>query len=403
VRIACVGGGPAGLYFALLTKRRNPAYDVSVVERNPAGSTYGWGVVFWDDLLDLLYREDDVSARAVEQAAHLWEGQQVRLPGGRVAHLGGYGFSVGRTRLLDVLTTRAAELGVELRYEHEIREPAGLAADLVVAADGANSGLRDRHQDDFGTTVRVGGNKYIWLGTPKVFDAFTFAFERTPAGWIWFHAYPFGGGLSTLIVECSPQTWAALGFDELGADDGTALLEKIFADHLDGHGLVDRSPGLIVPSRWVTFRQITNASWCSGDVVLMGDAAHTTHFSVGAGTRLAIQDAAELAGQLTTHGPDLGTAVDAYDTRRRRALRPRQAAAQESMGWFEHIDVPADVDVVDFAYALWTRRGHYPAWRYQLHRASQFDGVRRIRRDVSAARRAIRARRRQHPTAAEAR
>ena len=394
MKIVCVGGGPAGLYFALLVKRRHPDYDVAVVERNPAGVTYGWGVVFWDDLLDLTYRNDPCSARELERAAHLWEGQQVRLPAGKVAHLGGYGFSIGRGRLLEILADRAAALGVDLRHEQEIADPSAIEADLVVAADGAHSVVRERRSADFRLSVRTGRNKYIWLGTRKVFDAFTFGFEQTPAGWIWFHAYPFGGGLSTCIVECPPQTWEALGFADAEPEESTALLEKFFASHLDGHGLVDRSAGLAVPSRWLTFRQVTNATWRSGNVVLLGDAAHTTHFSVGAGTRLAIQDAVELADQLTAHGADLDAALTAYDSRRRAALGPRQAAAQDSMQWFEDLRVPTEADVVDFAYALWSRRGQYPAWRYQLHRATQLEGLRRLRSDVSSVRRTLRARRR---------
>jgi anthraniloyl-CoA monooxygenase len=400
MRIVCVGGGPAGLYVALLMKLRHPDYAVTVVERNPAGATYGWGVVFWDDLLDLLYRNDVVSARAVEQAAQLWEGQRVRLPGGRVGHLGGYGFSIGRAGLLDIFAARAAELGVELRYECEIDAPSEVAADLIVAADGANSTIRGRLCADFGTTTVTGRNRYLWLGTRKVFDAFTFAFEHTPAGWIWFHAYPYGSGMSTCIVECPPDTWTALGFANLTPQDTPARLQAIFAAPLDGHELLARPPGLAVPSRWLTFRQITNATWRSHNVVLIGDAAHTTHFSVGAGTRLAIQDAVELADQLTTHGADLDTALTAYDTRRRAAMRPRQAAARDSMKWFEHLDVPAHGSVADFAYALWARRGHYRAWRYQLHRATQLATVRRLRRHLTSTRRTIRARRRQHATAA---
>jgi 2-polyprenyl-6-methoxyphenol hydroxylase-like FAD-dependent oxidoreductase len=394
VRIVCVGGGPAGLYLALLVKLRHPGCDVTVVERNPPGATYGWGVVFWDDLLDVLHANDPVSARAVERSAHLWEGQQVRLPGGRVAHLGGYGFSIGRARLLELLAARAAELGVRIRYGEEIREP---AADLVVAADGANSGLRERHRDAFRPAVHPGRNRYLWLGARADLDGFTFAFERTPAGWIWLHAYPFAPSLCTGVVECPPQTWDRLGFAGLAPEDGTALLSSIFGAHLGGAALLDRSAGVATPSRWLTFNQVTNATWHAGNTVLAGDAAHTTHFSIGAGTKLAIQDAVELADQLTTHGADLDAALTAYDTRRRAALCRPQAVAQESMCWFEQVDPCREADVVDFAYALWTRRGSYPAWRYQLHRATQLDGVRRLRREVSSARRGLRARRRRSP------
>ena len=390
-----MGGGPAGLYLALLTKLRRPDHDVTVFERNPPGATYGWGVVFWDDLLDDLYRNDVVSAREVRRAAYLWHGQQVRVPDSGVAHMGGYGYSIGRAELLDILAARAASLGVELRYEHEIRDPFALDADLVVAADGVNSGTRERRRAAFGSTVHAGRNRYIWLGTRKVFDTFTFAFAPTAAGWMWLHAYPSGCDVSTCIAECAPETWEALGFATLTPEENTGLLGTIFASALGGEGLIDRSSGLAAPLRWSTFRQVTNATWRCGNVVLAGDAAHTTHFAVGAGTKLAIHDAIELADQLAAHGADVDAATVAYDARRRADMRPRQAAAQESMEWFERLDIPAHVDVVDFAYALWTRRGHYPGWRYRLHRATQHAGVRRLRRGVDHARRLVRARRRE--------
>jgi 2-polyprenyl-6-methoxyphenol hydroxylase-like FAD-dependent oxidoreductase len=396
VKIVCVGGGPAGLYTALLAKLRAPALDVTVVERNARGATYGWGVVFWDDLLDTLHRNDRVSAGALRSAANLWEGQEVWLPGNRVAHLGGYGFSIGRARLLEILTDRAIGLGVDVRFgcESGAAEDALAGADVVVAADGVNSGLRERHRDELGTELRLGGNWYIWLGTPRVFDAFTFAFAQTPAGWIWLHAYPSGGETSTCVVECPPSTWEGLGFADLDPESSTALLTSIFAGHLDGEPLLDRA-GLSAPARWLRFRQVTNARWHAGNVVLAGDAAHTTHFSVGAGTKLALEDAAALAGRLTEPGLSVPDAFAAYDVERREALRPRQAAAQESMEWFERLVVPDEADVVDFAYALWTRRGRYPAWRYRLHRATQHDGFRRVRHEVSVARRSLRARRRE--------
>jgi anthraniloyl-CoA monooxygenase len=399
VKVLCVGGGPAGLSTALLMKRRCPALDVTVVERNPAGATHGWGVVFWDDLLDDLNGDDPTTARAVRPPARLWEGQQVRMPGNRRAHLGGYGFSIGRARLLEILAERAAELGVALRFDTEV-EPAELAAaDLLVAADGAGSGLREARREVLGTDVRAGQNRYVWLGTPKVLDAFTFAFEKTPAGWIWFHGYPSGGGVSTCVVECPTATWQGLGLDGKTPDESTALLGEIFAAHLDGLPLLDRPEGSPAPSVWQQFREVVNARWVAGNVVLVGDAAHTTHFSVGAGTRLAVQDAVELAAQTARHGPDVAAATAAYDARRRAALHPRQVSARHSMQWFEGVatllDGPDGDDVVDVAYALWARRGGYPPWRYRLHRATQHDGFRRLRSGVTAVRRTVRERRRE--------
>src|SRR5688572_4221467 len=205
MRITCIGGGPAGLYFAVLAKLADPAHEITVRERNPAGVTYGWGVVFWDDLLDDLFRYDPVSAERISRAACRWDEYEVRATGKAVTHLAGYGFSLGRRELLDILAARAAELGVEISYRDELTEVP--AADLVVACDGAGSRIRDQHAEHFGAEIEVGRNKYIWLGTPHVFDTFTFGFEETSAGWIWYHAYPFTADRSTFIVECSPETW----------------------------------------------------------------------------------------------------------------------------------------------------------------------------------------------------
>jgi anthraniloyl-CoA monooxygenase len=405
MRITCVGGGPAGLYFAILAKRRHPGHEITVIERNPEGATYGWGVVFWDDLLDALYRNDPESAREVRDAAVLWEGQQVRLrgptrTGSATAHLGGYGFSVSRRLLLGILARRATALGVDVRFERELADPAeldaaDLAADLVVACDGVGSTLRERHAEHHGTTVAAGRNPYIWLGTTKVFDAFTFAFERTEAGWIWFHAYPSASEVSTCIVECSVQTWHGLGLDELDPTATTELLERVFAGPLDGHALLNRSGGA-APAPWLTFRQVTNRTWCRDNVVLMGDAAHTTHFSIGSGTKLAVQDAIALADVLPSDTADLPLALRRYDEQRRAALRRVQESAHSSMTWFENVDerIDADTDAVQFAFALWARRGHYPPWRYKLHLATQVPTLRRVRRDVSTVRRIRRARRR---------
>src|SRR4051812_15407693 len=240
MRIICAGGGPAGLYFAVLAKLADPANEVTVIERNPAGVTYGWGVVFWDDLLDDLFTHDPISARMIWDAAYKWDEYEVRATGKAVTHLAGYGFSMGRRILLDILARRATDLGVEIRWTDEVADPADFPdADLVVACDGGRSALREQHAGHHGTAIDVGRNKYIWLGTPQVFKTFTFGFERTPAGWIWFHAYPFTDEQSTFIVECQPETWAGLGFGQLDAQQGCERLEQIFAAHLNGRPLID--------------------------------------------------------------------------------------------------------------------------------------------------------------------
>src|SRR6516225_5718953 len=246
MRIVCVGGGPAGLYFSILMKLASPANEITVLERNPAGVTYGWGVVFWDDLLDDLYQHDPQSAREMHGSTVTWSGQVMRVRGQQTAHVGvGSGFSIGRRRMLDILGGRAAALGVDIRFQREVERLSEFAdADLIVACDGVNSRVRQDRADHFRPEIEVGRNKYIWLGTRRIFDAFTFAFEQTAAGWIWCHAYRFDHEASTCIVECPPETWTGLGFDQLGAEQSLSVLEGIFAPYLDGQSLINQVRGL---------------------------------------------------------------------------------------------------------------------------------------------------------------
>lgn len=375
MKITCVGAGPAGLYFAISAKLRDAGHDITVIERDPPGATYGWGVVYWDNLLDPLYANDAESAQQIRSASTLWQEQQVVLGGTDFGFLGGYGFSVNRATLLDVLAERATDLGVDIRYEHDVQSLDELAdSDLIIGADGAGSKVRSLHEDEFGTRVETGNNPYIWLGTDKVFDRFTFAFERTSAGWIWFHAYPSSAGVSTCIVETTEQTWKALGFDERSDEDAVRLLEKIFEKPLEGHSLISRSRGQ--PARWQRFTQVLNRSWRYENVMLLGDAAHTTHFSIGSGTRLAIMDAMILAQKLHDH-EHLDTAMRDFDQQGRSALRPLQAAGRTSMAWFERADRYLDREAVDVAYAMAARGGAQSPWQYRMHQATQVPAVRK--------------------------
>jgi 2-polyprenyl-6-methoxyphenol hydroxylase-like FAD-dependent oxidoreductase len=370
------------LYFAIAAKRRDAGLDITVIERDPPGATYGWGVGYGDDLLDQLYRNDPDSAQAVREASALWQDQEVRR-GDRTAYLGHYGYSIARASLLDILARRAIELGVDVQHRRKVDDLAELAdADLIVACDGAGSRVRQLHGDHFGTRLKTGRNPYIWLGTDKVFPRFTFAFEQTPAGWIWFYAYPSSTDMSTCVVECSPKTWRGLGLDTLDTADGVRLLEQIFASALDGHALLGQSRG--EPARWQHFTEVRNATWYHDNVVLLGDAAHTTHYTLGSGTRLALLDAIELAHSLYTQ-TELPAALAAYDKRRRAALHPVQAAARTSMAWFEHLDHHLRQNPVDFAYAMSVRQGAQAPWRYQLHRATQVPVLRRLRREANRA------------------
>ncbi|MGW2033900.1 FAD-dependent monooxygenase [Streptomyces sp. NPDC001811] len=330
VKVVCVGGGPAGLYLAILLKRQDPARDVTVHERNPRGSTYGWGVTYWRGLLDKLQAHDPASARAIEEHSFRWSEGVAHVGDLTTRHHGDEGFGIGRHRLLDLLATRAHALGVRLEYESEPTDPPA-DADLVVAADGVHSALRTRRAAHFGTRITSGRNPYIWLGTSKVFDAFTFAFTETEHGWIWAYGYGYSGEHSTCVVECSPETFTGLGLDRAGEDQGIALLEKLFAGVLDGHPLTAR-PG----ASWLTFRTVTNETWHDGNLVLLGDAAHTTHYSIGAGTTLALEDAMCLAGALGAHAA-LPDALAAYQHRRQAELLSVQSAARHSAQWYENL------------------------------------------------------------------
>ncbi|WBO68185.1 FAD-dependent monooxygenase [Streptomyces camelliae] len=337
MKVVCAGGGPAGLYLAILLKRLNPSHDITVHERNPEGSTYGWGVTYWRGLLDRLQEHDPDSARAIADASVRWSEGVAHVRGLSTRHHGDEGFGIGRHRLLGLLADRARALGVRLEYESELTEPPA-GADLVVAADGVHSALRARHADAFGTEISAGRNHYIWLGTTKVFDAFTFAFTETAHGWIWAYGYGCGDGHSTCVVECAPETFTGLGLDRTDEAEGRALLERLFADVLDGHRLIGR-PG----AGWLTFRTLTNRTWHSGNLVLLGDAAHTTHYSIGAGTTLALEDAMCLADALHSHA-GLSEALAAYERRRMPELLSAQSAARYSARWYEnlprYIDLP---------------------------------------------------------------
>ncbi|MEV6111166.1 FAD-dependent monooxygenase [Streptomyces sp. NPDC052109] len=396
MRIVCVGGGPAGLYFAISAKLRDAGHEITVIERDPPEATYGWGVVYWNDLLDILHRNDPESARAVSAGSVLWEDQEIRVHGSGhdgTAYFGGYGYSMGRAALLEVLTRRARSLGVDVRHGEKLADPADLPeADVIVAADGAGSRIRQSRAERFGTKVETGRNPYIWLGTDRQFGSFVFDFEETPAGWIWFHAYPsVKGRVSTCIVECSPRTWQGLGLDTLDPEDAVPVLEKIFYRALDGRSLISRSRG--EPAKWQRFQHISNETWVDGNVVLVGDAAHTTHFTLGSGTRLAMIDAIVLAHSLSEYR-DPRVALREYDQHRRAELQPVQAGARSSMAWFEQLDDYLDRDPVSFAYAMSVRQGHQSPWKYQVHLATQIPTVRRARRAYETGRRWYRDRRR---------
>jgi len=374
VRIACVGGGPAGLYFALLMKLRESQHEITIFERSAPGVTRGWGVVFWDDLLEQLYRADPQSAREIEQASFHWDGQVVDVRGTPVRDDSLRGYGINRHRLLDVLTRRAQGSGVHIEFDHEVVSPSQLPdVDLIVACDGVNSRTQLENQG-FQADVHVGRNKYIWLGTDKIFESFTFPFVRTDSGWVWAHAYGIDAKTSTFIVECTAETHAALGFDTMPSQACLSVLEEIFGQYLDGHQLIGQLRDG-TDAQWLNFRTVTNKHWYQGKTVLAGDAAHTTHFTIGSGTKLAIEDAIALAGNLQHHG-DLKLALESYERERQAALVQPQSEALLSAQWFEDISRYIDLGPHQFFSLLHTRRSSLlphlsPRLYYQLHRASQ--------------------------------
>ncbi|MDN3295207.1 FAD-dependent monooxygenase [Streptomyces ficellus] len=385
MKVACVGGGPAGLYFSILMKRQDPSHDITVHERDPAGSTYGWGVTYWPGLLDKLHAADPASARAIREHSVRWSGGVAHIGDRVTEHHGDEGFGIARRTLLDLLAERAASLGVRLTFEHAVSDESEAPdADLVVACDGVNSALRGRHTGHFGTEVAAGRNMYVWLGTTKVFDSFTFAFVETPHGWIWCYAYRYEEGRSTCVVECSPATWTGLGLHRAGRAEGLALLERLFAKPLDGHPLTGRARA-DGSAQWRSFRTVTNRTWYRDNLVLVGDAAHTTHYSIGAGTTLALEDAIALAGALRG-SPRLQPALARYERQRKAAILSAQSAARYSAQWYE--DLPRYIQLAPpQMFALLGQRHspllpHVPPQLYyRIDRAAeQLQALRRLKR-----------------------
>jgi anthraniloyl-CoA monooxygenase len=355
MRIACLGGGPAGLYFAILMKRRDPASEVVVVERNRPYDTFGWGVVLSDETLANLAVADPESAEEIRREFVYWNDIAVYYRG-VMTRSSGHGFSgIGRKRLLNILQDRAQKLGVELRFETEIDSLDPYRSyDLIVAADGVNSRVRSALAHVFKPDIDVRACKYVWLGTHAKFDdAFTFIFEETEHGWIWAHAYQFDQDTATFIVECSEATWARAGFDRMGQEGMIAACERIFAKNLGGHRLMTNARHLR-GSAWLNFNRVLCQTWSHDNIVLMGDAAATAHFSVGSGTKLALESAIALAGYVHTE-PTLQAAFRRYEDERRTEVLRLQSAARNSTEWFEQVERYLHLDPVQFSYSLLTR------------------------------------------------
>ena len=359
-RIVCVGGGPAGLYAAILLRKALPAARVEVFERNRPDDTFGWGVVFSDQTMANFRAADPESHAAILANFHHWDDIAIYFGGARLVS-GGHGFcGIGRKRLLGLLQERARELGVQQVFQHEVEDDSAFAdADLIIAADGVNSRTRARHSGVFQPDIDVRKCRFIWLGTTRPFAEFTFAFEPTAHGWFQIHAYQFSAQLSTVIVETREETWRAHGLDGCTTEQSVAFCERLFARYLDGHRLQSNA-GHLRGSAWLNFHRVRCQRWHHGKLVLIGDAAHTAHFSIGSGTKLAMEDAICLNQHVTSPGP-LEAALEAYQRERHLEVLKLQSAARNRMEWFEHVARYVHLPPEQFAYSLLTgsqRIGH---------------------------------------------
>ena len=360
MKIAVAGGGPSGLYFAMLAKRGDPRHDVTVYERNRPDDTFGFGVVFSEKTMNYLREQDARTHAEILAAAYAWDPIEIRIHG-RVLSCGGIGFwAISRKRLLDILQRGAAKEGVDLRFQAELKNPSELLEDndLVAAGDGVNSIFRNHWADQFQPSIEVGRTVFAWYGAAQRFPSFTFLFEQNDAGRFCAHIYPYEEGLSTFIVETDPESWRRAGFEESnraaqapGQSDlfGLQYFEKLYAGHLDGHPLLANN------SKWAPFRTLRNRVWHHRNLVLMGDAAHTAHFSVGSGTKMAMEDAIALAFALQQNPADLPATFAAYEAERRPRVEAIQRASRPSLRWYEQFRHYWDFTPERFSFHFLTR------------------------------------------------
>jgi anthraniloyl-CoA monooxygenase len=385
VKVAVIGGGPAGLYFALLMKKANPAHDIVVLERNAPDDTFGWGVVFSDQTLGYLREADPPSAERIKGEFAHWDDIDIHHRG-TVVTSGGHGFAgISRKTLLAILQDRCRELGVELRFRQDVADDADLprlgitGVDLVVAADGVNSRVRTKYAEVFRPDLDVRKAPFCWLGTTRLFDAFTFLFVENDHGVFQAHAYRYAADHSAFIVECDERSWKNAGFDAMNEAETVAACERMFAPWLQGHSLESNAPHLRSP--WIRFTRVSNERWYhmegeAAPVALIGDAAHTAHFSIGSGTKLAMEDAIALT-RILHQRDDLSAALQEYQEERRTDALRLQNAARNSMEWFENVRRYIHLDPPQFAYSLLTRSQRVSHENLRLRDSVYLSGVER--------------------------
>ncbi len=351
MRIAVIGGGPGGLYFAYLWKRRHPEASIDLFEQNPAGATWGFGVVFSAQALEFLRADDPDTVDAITPRMESWKNITLYLRGESVT-LDGVGFSsIGRLELLTILQQRLAAVGVAPKYDTTIASVDQLSGyDLIVAADGLNSLARRNFEKDFGASVSHSRNRFAWYGTTKRFETLSQTFVSTDLGSFNAHHYRYAPGMSTFLVECDDATWRAYGFAGKTVEQSQAICEQVFAATLDGHRLISNK------SVWRNFPWIWNERWSHGNIVLIGDALHSAHFSIGSGTRLAIEDAIALTKALEAEA-DIATALARYESERKPIVKKLVTAAKTSADWYEKFPEHMKLGPMDFAYSYITRSG----------------------------------------------
>ncbi len=352
MKISIIGGGPAGLYFAILMKRADPAHEITVYERNGPDDTFGWGVVFSGKTLAHLKAADQVSHQRITAAFAAWDNVDVVHRDQKITVRGNSFSGIGRLQLLKILQDRSAQLGVNLKFQAEVSDVDQLSAesDLLIAADGVNSTVREKYKQHFQPTLNVRSNKYIWYGTNRLFHGLTLTFREREGGVFAAHSYKFNESTSTFIVECDEQTWTNAGFQKMTDEETRGLLEDVFANDLSGQPLLSNN------SRWINFLNVKNDHWSHRHVVLLGDALHTAHFSIGSGTKLALEDAIALR-LCFDRQKDVRTALAEFERVRKPIIEEYQAAALESCVWFENARQYLNLSPLELAHAIMTRSG----------------------------------------------